>query len=296
MKKGIRSFAILLLTTSGALSAAIAVPDVGTDSSPPRLRLSDPTQELRTTSVNWPDLVKSAGEKPLPRPRRPIRVVVDAGHGGKDLGAAGGGLVEKALTLRISELVTRSLDRYQRRNDFPLEIRMSRDADVFLPLRERARFANDWAADLFVSIHANSSEFVRARGFEVYFLDQNAADSPAAARLAAAEGGVALNPGVLSMLSDAQTALHVDESSRFAETVFQSMSLSLRPNGRGVHQAPFTVLSGTQMPSLLIEVGYLTNPDDARKLNKGTYLKRIANAISAGIVEFAMHLRGTRGT
>jgi len=226
-----------------------------------------------------------------PTAKRPIRIMVDAGHGGRDLGASGHfGTVEKDITLRISELVRRALQRHAALSADALDVRLTRDKDVFLPLRERARAANDWQADLFVSIHANSSDYAKAHGFEVYFLNGGQIDADVK-RLVKQENDEPLNPGVLSILSDAEVNLHVNESSRFAETVFQAMSLSLRPNGRGVHQAPFTVLSGTRMPALLIEVGYLTNRDEAQKLKKGSYLKRIANAIGGGVIEFASQLR-----
>lgn len=288
-----KSFLFLGLTFGWAALTAPAVVDIANSPTPEtRLRLGDRTQELRTTSVNWPDLVKGGRpQRALSPPRRALRVMLDAGHGGKDLGAAPrtAPLVEKDLTLRISENVKRALERYSRLNDVPIEVRMSREDDSFIGLRERVRLANEWPADLFVSIHANSSNYVRARGFEVYFInvDEPSARTPRVASL----DNTGLSPSVANILRDAEQTVHVNESSSFAEYIFQAMSFNVRPHRRGVHQAPFTVLHGTQMPAVLIEVGYLTNKDDVEKLSKAPYLKRLSNAISAGIVEFAAHRR-----
>lgn len=284
-----------LLRLSALLScgAALCAPNLEIANTPSeaRLHLPDRTQELRTTSVNWPDLVKSArSQTPKAPKKRVLRILLDAGHGGKDLGATPGlnPLIEKDLTLRVTELVRKALERYSRLNDFPLEVQLSRSEDEFVALRERVRVANDWPADLFVSLHANSSNYARARGFEVYFINEG--ETEERPRVASLDNHAGLPPSVISILNDEQQTVHVNESSLFAESIFQAMSLSVRPHRRGVHQAPFTVLHGTQMPAVLIEMGYLTNKDDATKLTKAPYLKRLAGAISSGIVEFATHL------
>lgn len=263
-----------------------------------RLRLGDRTQEMRTTSVNWLDLTPETAARPRDGhpsdPPRVFRVVVDAGHGGRDLGATGYGVLEKDLCLKIARLVRRQLERYRNLRDLPLEVKLSRDSDNFIPLDERVRIANEWNADLFVSIHGNASEFPRARGFEVYFLNAEASDAKAKslARFEnESEGSGPLEPRVLSILADVQVTQHVSESSRFAETIYSSLSQRFRANGRGVRQAPFKVLHGTAMPAVLVEVGYLTNVDEAKRLRKGPYLKRLAGAISTGIIDFAQNLR-----
>lgn len=262
-----------------------------------RLRLADASQVQRTTSVDWWDLSKQtkrktkSGDVSASPSLKSVRVLIDAGHGGHDLGAVGWfDILEKDLVRQISSDVKRDLLRQSKKKNISLDVRLSRSDDTFIPLRERVRIANDWDADLFVSVHANSSEFRRAQGFEVYFLNSEATDEEAG-RVAIAENRVTAEKNsspIESILSDIQTNLHVNQSSRFAEVVYQQMAKSLRSNGRGVRQAPFAVLEGTQMPALLVEVGYVTHPGEARKLTERSYLKRVARAISDGIVEFAL--------
>jgi N-acetylmuramoyl-L-alanine amidase len=269
-----------------------------------RLRLGDRSQEIRTTSINWYDMVPSvphprASEtvepesEPAPLERK-LRIVIDAGHGGRDMGAAGYSIFEKNLCLRISRLVKGQLERSGKIHDLSLEVLLSRSTDDFVALGERVRIANDWNADIFVSIHGNASEFPRARGFEVYFLNAEASDADARslARFEnGAQGSTPLKSDVLSILSDVQVTQHVSESSRLAETIFSSLSRHVHANGRGVRQAPFKVLHGTTMPAVLVEVGYLTNYGESQKLSKPLYLKRLASAISGGIIEFATSMK-----
>lgn len=272
-----------------------------------RPKLGDETQEQRTTSVNWPGESKRNPTKPAVSapienalakatpPPKTFKVMVDIGHGGHDNGAPGHfGTIEKEICLRIGMTAKGRLERAAKLADFPIEVRLSRDSDRFIPLRERAREANHWGADLFVSIHANSSPVAKAKGFEVYFLSNEATDAEAT-RVAKQENmeGPAqpLSNGVLSILSDLQTNTHILESSRFAEAVYAALSERLRPNGKGVRQAPFSVLSGTQMPALLIEVGYLTNEQEAELLTKKAYQNRIASSLADGVLDFALRLR-----
>ncbi len=231
---------------------------------------------------------------PLPAPKK-FKVLVDVGHGGHDFGAPGfHGVMEKELCLRVATHVKARLDRSARLADFPIEVQLTRNADHFVPLRDRAKRANDWGADLFVSIHANSSPAPRARGFEVYFLSNEASDAEAS-RIARQENAETetpnLSPGVLSILSDLKTNTHILESSRFAESVYASLAALLRPNGKGVRQAPFAVLSGTQMPALLIEIGYLTHAEEAAALARPAYQNRIATGIAEGVLGFALQMR-----
>ncbi|MBY0372285.1 N-acetylmuramoyl-L-alanine amidase [bacterium] len=293
---------------------------VAPDRLPSELRpvLGDARQLHRTASVNWPfasadnrrippkpspaipSIAKATAlETPQPLVEIPelepdrIRVVIDAGHGGHDMGAQGGfHLKEKEICLRIARMVHARLDRLARLGDLPLEIRLSRTEDAFIPLRERARIANSWGADFFVSIHVNSSPAIRARGFEVYFLSNEASDAEASrlARKENQEPAAPLSAGILSILSDLQTNAHILESSRFAEVVHAALAERVRANGRGVRQAPFSVLAGTQMPALLVEVGYLTNPEEAQLLPKTTHQTKLASGIAEGILNAALRL------
>ena len=226
----------------------------------------------------------------VPPDPQAIRVMIDLGHGGKDDGAIGvNGLKEKVLAAKVSYLIRRELNHYSRRTGFPLEVKLTRVHDVLIPLKERVRIANRWGADLFVSIHANASPTPEPKGFEVYFLSSEASDEQTA-RLALAENkedNFPVDSDVYSILTDAKQTHHIAESSLFAETMYNEMAKRLKPNKRGVRQGPFTVLHGTSMPAVLVEVGYLTNPSNAKKLKKLRYLKRVAFAISSGIVKFA---------
>lgn len=267
-----------------------------------RLRLADKLQVAQTTSLNWEDVPPLRDFKDAltalnkERDNTPaIRVVIDPGHGGKDLGAQGlYGISEKALSLKISRLLRQDLERVVKLRDLPLRIRLTREEDATLTLSERVRIANEWGADLFVSIHGNSSPIQKAQGFEVYFMSPEASDEDAR-RLARKENRTLSERGarndVFSILSDVRSNYHVNESSRFAEDVFSAISLRFRSSGRGVRQAPFTVLAGTSMPSILVEVGYLTHPDEALSLRKFSYLKRLVGAISAGIVDYLLRIK-----
>jgi N-acetylmuramoyl-L-alanine amidase len=225
---------------------------------------------------------------------REIRIVVDPGHGGKDLGAKGfHGSIEKEICLKVSKMVRREIERFSKLQGLPIEVKLSRNEDEFIPLKERARLANVWSADLFVSVHANSSPAIKAKGFEVYFLSPEATDEQASklARLENQAPPTPISAQVISILSYATTQYHVAESSQLAESMFSAVSQKIASNGRGVRQAPFTVLHGTNMPAVLVEIGYVTNYEESRNLTRDAYLKRVASAISSGIVEFATRKR-----
>jgi len=305
MNKSTLCFLFLLATRLVAAAPAVLL-----DRLPSELRpvLGDAQQLRRTSSLNWPfpSAHAASGLEPLPTPPEQvlralppekIRVVLDAGHGGHDVGAQiGHSIREKEICLRIAKMTQSRLERLAKLQDVPMEITLSRSDDHFVPLRERARLANDWGADLFVSVHANSSPVQRARGFEVYFLSNEATDAEAS-RVARKENQEPMQPlsaGILSILSDLQTNAHILESSRFAEVVYASLAERARPNGRGVRQAPFTVLAGTQMPALLVEVGYLTNPEEAQWLTRATYQNKLASGIAEGILNAAMRRRKPR--
>jgi N-acetylmuramoyl-L-alanine amidase len=225
-----------------------------------------------------------ASSEPSPPHQSPIvKVFIDAGHGGRDDGARGKfGTLEKKISLELSKLVASKV-KARRLN---LEVRLSREDDKFLTLTERVTSANRWGADVFVSIHANSSPIPKVHGYEIYFLSSEASDD-AAKDLAELENGETpkINSDVESILNDVQTNNHIVESSRFADVMFNAMSKSIA-FGRAIRQAPFTVLQGTTMPALLIEAGYVTNKDDAIKLQRPLYLKRLADAISLGVINF----------
>ena len=224
----------------------------------------------------------------------PLRtIVLDAGHGGHDSGAVGpGGLMEKELVLEVTRRVARLLT-----DRLGVKVLLSRDGDHFVTLRDRTSFANRERADLFVSIHANAHRVVASEGVEIYFLSSEATDN-AARQVAAAENSVvqfekAANGGaagradiVKTILWDLAQSEFQTESSRLAETVLDSMTESLRIPNRGVKQAGFYVLGGAAMPAILIEVGFVTNPREEKRLKDPRYRDEIARAIVTGLADY----------
>jgi len=223
----------------------------------------------------------------------PLKMIVfDAGHGGHDSGATGPtGLMEKDLVLDVTRRVTKLVE-----ERLSLKVRLTRDADYFVTLRDRTSFANRERADLFVSIHANAHRESATDGVETYFLSSEATDS-AARQVAALENGVVQleQPGgrptgrvdiVKAILWDLAQSEFQAESSRLAEVVHDSMTQSLRISNRGVKQAGFYVLGGAAMPAILIEIGFVTNPREERRLKDTKYRDEIARAIFAGLAEY----------
>ena len=219
------------------------------------------------------------------------KVVIDAGHGGHDTGTIGpNGLLEKDLVLevalRLGKLITRQLG---------AEVVYTRSTDVFIPLEERTRIANEEKADLFISIHANSSPEPSATGVETYYF--NFTSDKTALDLATRE-----NATSTSSISDLNDLLHravlqtkLEESRDFAQRVQQSLwtaslKMDARSKNRGVRQAPFVVLIGATMPSILAEVGFVSNVHDARLLKRSDQRERIAEALFKGISQYANSL------
>jgi N-acetylmuramoyl-L-alanine amidase len=221
----------------------------------------------------------------------PLRtIVLDAGHGGHDPGAQGPtGLQEKELALDVTRRVARHLA-----DKLDVKVRLSRDGDYFVPLRDRTSFANKERADLFVSIHGNAHREAANEGAETYFLSSEATDS-AARHVAALENAVVQleTPAsrgkmdvVKTILWDLAQSQFQLESSRLAETVQDSMTRMLRIPSRGVKQAGFYVLGGAAMPAVLVEIGFVTNPREERKLKDPRYRDDIARAIAEGLAEY----------
>ena len=260
--------------------------------------------ELRTSALSDPprlvlDFMKpvEATPKESVQAAGPLRtIVLDAGHGGHDPGATGpGGLTEKDLVLdvtrRVAKLVEDRLD---------IKVRLSRDGDHFVPLRERTSFANRERADLFVSIHANAHMSAAHEGVETYFLSSEATDI-AARQTAAAENSVVQlekpangraagrENALKAILWDLAQSEFLSESSRLAEVVQDSMTRALRIPNRGVKQAGFYVLGGAAMPAVLVEIGFVTNPREEKRLRDSKYRDEIARAIFSGITEYKRH-------
>jgi N-acetylmuramoyl-L-alanine amidase len=222
---------------------------------------------------------------------QPLRLIVlDAGHGGHDSGAVGPtGVQEKDVALDVTRRVARKVEA-----GLGVKVVMSRDSDVFVPLRDRTNFANKQRADLFVSIHANAHPQSVSEGVETYFLSSEASDS-GARQVAAIENGVVQleSPNsrqradvLKTILWDLAQSEFQEESSYMAETVLDSMSKTLNLVNRGVKQAGFYVLGGAAMPAILIEIGFLTNRKEERKLATPEHREALARAIYAGLAEY----------
>jgi N-acetylmuramoyl-L-alanine amidase len=223
------------------------------------------------------------------------RIVIDPGHGGHDSGTLGpGGIQEKDVVLDVALRVGKLL--HQR---LGAEIVYTRDDDTFIPLETRTAIANKAQADLFLSIHGNSSPEPSARGVETYYL--NFTSDPGALEVAARENAVSSSS--VHQLSDLVRKIalkdKIDESREFAADVDAGLFSGLKTGNpglkdRGVKKAPFVVLIGAQMPSILAEISFLTNPDDAEELSEGSYRQRIAQALDAGVERYLQGLSGTR--
>lgn len=210
------------------------------------------------------------------------RIVVDPGHGGKDPGAIGpSGLKEKDVTLKLAKKVAAYL-----RKELGVEVILTRDKDVFVPLEQRTAIANAQKADLFVSIHTNAAPSSRLRGIETYYL--NFAVDEHAMRVAALENASSSKRmGDLSgILNQILKNTKVDESARLAKSVQDALTQSVLENGGkdlGVKQAPFFVLIGAKMPSILVETSFISNPEEEKLLRNDRYLEQISRGIVSGL-------------
>jgi len=219
------------------------------------------------------------------------RIVIDPGHGGHDPGAKGKGITEADLVLDVALRLEQLLNRVP-----GVEVVLTRRTDEFVPLEERTAIANREGADLFLSIHANASRSAQARGIETYFL--NFASNLSAAAVAAREN--AASAQTMGALPDSVKAIalnnKLDESREFATDVQQALVQRLRRSNRsvrdlGVKQAPFAVLIGAAMPSVLAEISFVTNPQEARLLRSGAYRQHIAEALLQAIRQYQSSLK-----
>ncbi len=219
------------------------------------------------------------------------RIVIDPGHGGHDTGTIGPtGLEEKDVVLDVGLKLRKLLEQ-----NTGCEVMMTRSDDTFIPLEERTAIANEKGADLFLSIHANSSPDKSARGIETYYL--NFTSSPDALEVAAREN--ATSQEAVHQLQDLikKIALteKIEESQEFAQVVQREVYTRVTKAGgaqrdRGTKKAPFVVLIGANMPSVLAEISFLSNPRDERQLRRSDYREKIAYALYEGIVTYVKNL------
>ncbi|MBI4354330.1 MAG: N-acetylmuramoyl-L-alanine amidase [Candidatus Omnitrophica bacterium] len=216
----------------------------------------------------------------------PVRtIVIDAGHGGKDPGTSHYGLREKDLTLDI----TRRLKAELTASGF--SVMMTRDHDEFLALSRRPAVANRSQADLFVSVHANANRQRQVSGVEVYYPRQSVIGSSMSLppRIDAAEVD-ALTTTVRQVLWDVVLSRSRRESSAMARHICRALQARLGAPCRGTRGARFVVLREAWMPSVLVEVGYVSNRKEAQQLGRASYRQLIAKAIAEGLVSYANRL------
>jgi N-acetylmuramoyl-L-alanine amidase len=247
---------------------------------------------------------QAAAAPPEPQVSRPVRprigdyrpvVVIDAGHGGRDSGASYSGIREKDIVIKIAHLAANAL------KDRGFEVVMTRKRDRYIALEDRTNIANKASADVFVSIHANANPLgPRLQGLETYFLSP--ARSDRAKEVAALENSVVMD----QMTTFSQEAFLnllnrelVVASNKLAIDVQRGMLMGVREafesvEDNGVREGPFWVLVGAQMPSILVETGYLTNGEDRKRLVDETYQRRIAIGIADGVETFIFNQMGGR--
>jgi N-acetylmuramoyl-L-alanine amidase len=220
------------------------------------------------------------------------RIVIDPGHGGHDTGTIGPtGLMEKDLCLdvavRLGKIIQQRLP--------GAEVVYTRSDDTFIPLEERTRIANESKADLFISIHANSSHDHAARGIETYYL--NLKGSPDAMEVAARENATAQESihDLEDIVKKIARSEKIDESREFAADIQESLArriqkLNKTVKDRGVRKAPFVVLVGADMPSILTEISFLSNPADERLLKNPEHRQRVAEGLYQGMANYLQSL------
>jgi N-acetylmuramoyl-L-alanine amidase len=243
----------------------------------------------------------SPGSRAIPPPRpptapasgfkRPIVLVIDPGHGGEDGGAQGpGGRFEKDLTLALARRL-----RAAAVDSLSIQAFLTRDDDSEVPLDERAAMANNFNADIFISLHANGSRFASAAGTEVFFLSYTAVDDEAR-RVAMQEGAILdkapkNDKDVGLILWDMAQAAQLEASSKLAGNLYGEIAQASLSRSRGVKQAPFRVLVGATMPAALVEVGFITNPEEEKLLFSEAHQARLTSALIQGLGRYIAALR-----
>ena len=268
-----------------------------------------PTNDRTLAATNEAKLAASESEPAPTRPSRNktggfslsrqlglgiARIVIDPGHGGYDPGAEVRGLNEAELTLDVALRLEKLLLKQP-----GVEVVLTRRTNTYVPLDDRTAIANRGGADLFLSIHANASTNTQARGIETYFL--NFASNSAAEALAAREnaGSSRTMRELPEMVKAIALNNKIDESRDFATLVQSSLYEKLHRANRqarnlGVKQAPFVVLIGATMPSVLVEISFLTNRQEATLLRTPKYREQIAEALLAGVMKYQKALKASR--
>lgn len=248
-----------------------------------RLEISSASESgvvMDSASFTLPDKIKKKNEKKV--------VVIDPGHGGKDPGGKTiFGKKEKEINLEIAKRVYALF-----KKDDNFKVIITRDSDVFVPLYERSKIANDAKCDIFISIHANAHKNRRENGFEIYFLSEKAND-PWANEVADYENASIKYEDITFDYTGAAIVLHslarneyINEGSKIAAYITKEMTKSTPFAPRGIKQAAFYVLRGTYCPGVLVEVGFMTNKKDKKNLDNPKVMDKVAYSIYRGVVNY----------
>jgi N-acetylmuramoyl-L-alanine amidase len=282
-------------------SAPVAVsttgPAVAESKTPPALPEPAPlpSRPAASAALSAPEVpaVNSNGQFSLARQLGLgiARIVIDPGHGGHDPGTQANGLSEADLTLDVALRLKKLLAKQP-----GVEVVMTREKDVYIPLEERTAIANREAADLFLSIHVNASRNKQATGVETYVL--NFATNPEAEAVAARENSASGRTmhNLPSIVQAIALNNKIDESRDFADMVQRSLVRRLSGRNKalrdlGVKQAPFVVLIGAGMPSVLAEISFVTNRQEGQLLKSAAYRQHIAEALQDAIVRYQRSLK-----
>lgn len=244
--------------------------------------------------IIFPEKIKTYDNKIVasaPEDNSIRRIVIDPGHGGKDPGAIGySKKFEKDIVLQIAKKLEKIL-----KNNLDVEVLLTRDHDEFVSLQKRTKYANDEQANLFISIHCNAHRYSKVNGIEVFYLstaktdDARAVEALENAVVYKYEGGeqaVEHYDDLSFILADMAQNEHLEESYNLAMKLQANLVEATQCKNRGVKQANFYVLRGAFMPSVLLELGFMTNKYEERKLKKDSYQQKLAWAIFEGIKDF----------
>lgn len=227
-------------------------------------------------------------------PQNGLKVVIDPGHGGKDLGAKDElGTLEKDIVLAIGVKVGALL------RELGYQVKLTRNDDSYPTLSERVQLANDWSADLMLSLHCNSAPRLAATGIETYILSREASD-PRALALAQFENAfesekVGSGDLLSQMLGDVARSAQESASTGLATLFHRTVASHIDTDNRGVRKAPFFVLTGTTMPAFLVELGFLSNREEAARLRQPEYQARLAKSVVEGVEAIREYLSARAG-
>lgn len=265
------------------LTAADIVGDAYHLSNPPRVVLDFRKGTAPAPGVTQPLLPQRPQEAPGIR-----TIVIDPGHGGREVGAVGpNGIMEKDVTLAVARKLAASLSRA-----IGARVILTREDDSVVSLDQRTAIANQYGADLFLSVHVNAAVVKDAKGSETYFLSLEASDELAkraaetenASQIASAAADATAD--VRMILWDLAQQAYLDESSRFAQAIQEEMNAATSVANRGVKQAPFKVLVGATMPAALVEIGFISNPEEEAKLQSDDFQNLTVSAITRAVERY----------